>query len=91
MYMRSRPGVVGREVATRKRDVTTWLSCSRQWLGWLDVATRNWMSRHGHLSGRSRHEDDVPTEGATWLSSNRLELMLRHHVDVATWKNGVAT
>ena len=22
---------------------------------------------------------------ATWLSSSRLELMSRHHVDVATW------
>ena len=42
MDMRSRPSVVGREVATRKRDVATWMSCSRKWPAGLEVAT--WVS-----------------------------------------------
>ena len=55
MDMRSRPGVVGREVAARKRDVATWLSCSKKWPAGLEVATSCLRSRHGCLQGRSRH------------------------------------
>ena len=45
MDMRSRPGVVGREVVTRKMDVATWLSCSRKWPAGLEVATSCLRSR----------------------------------------------
>ena len=55
--MRSRPGLVGREVATRK------LTSRHGWNGdkvgslkrWLDVATLILKSRHGWLKGTSRH------------------------------------
>ena len=55
MDMRSRPGVVGSEVATRKRGVATWLSCSRKWPAGLEVATSCLRSRHGCLQGKYRH------------------------------------
>ena len=44
-----------------ERDVATWLSCSRKWPVGTDVATSCLRSRHGHQSGRSRHEDGVTT------------------------------
>ena len=57
-------------------------------------------SKGGRDVVSSKGGRDMERDVATWLSSNRLELMSRHHVDVATWvaakdvatwKNGVAT
>ena len=55
MDLRSRPSVLGREVATRKNGFTTWLGCSRKWPVGL----------------MSRHQSEVATwvaakEVATW-------------------------
>ena len=35
--------------------------------------------------GSSKGGRDMERDVATWLTSSRLELMSRHHVDVATW------
>ena len=43
--------------------------------------------------GANKGGRDMERDVATWLSSSRLDLMSRHHVDVATWvaARGVAT
>ena len=54
----------------------------------LEALRGDLMSRHHYWCrdvGANKGGRDMERDVATWLSSSRLELMSRHHVDVATW------